>query len=223
MTTTAQRPESAGSGDHPVTLESGDRLTRAEFHRRYSLRPDIKKAELVQGVVYVASPVRMKEHGEPHLTLGALLWNVAARIPGLSVGDNATVLLSDESTVQPDLLAYWDPPRGSGARLTEEGYIEGPPLLVIEIAASSASYDLHDKLEAYRRAGVAEYVVWRVEDNAVDWLRLRNGAYVPLVPDDHGVLTSEVLPGLRLDTVALFAGDRARLLAAIGIAIEERP
>ena len=30
-----------------VPLESGDRLTREEFHHRYCARPDIKKAELI--------------------------------------------------------------------------------------------------------------------------------------------------------------------------------
>jgi len=41
-----------------VSLESGDHLTHEEFHRRYLERPDIKKAELVEGVVYVSSPGR---------------------------------------------------------------------------------------------------------------------------------------------------------------------
>jgi hypothetical protein len=49
-----------------VTLETGDHLTREEFHRRYSARPDIKRGELVEGVVYVASPARFDRHGEPH-------------------------------------------------------------------------------------------------------------------------------------------------------------
>ena len=48
-----------------IPLESGDRLTRAEFERRYSARPDIKKAELIEGVVYVATPVRIEEHARP--------------------------------------------------------------------------------------------------------------------------------------------------------------
>lgn len=46
-----------------VSLESGDRLSRAEFHRRSCLRPDMKKAELIGGVVYVSSPDRFRVHG----------------------------------------------------------------------------------------------------------------------------------------------------------------
>jgi Uma2 family endonuclease len=201
----------------PAVIESGDRLTRKEFHRRYSTRPDIKKAELVLGVVYVASPTRAKQHGVPHGLIGVWIGVFAARTPGLIVAENATVILDPDSEVQPDVLAFWDPPRGDGARFTSDGYIEGPPLLVIEVAASSVSYDLHDKMEAYRRAGVPEYIAWRVLDEAVDWFRLRDGQYVRLEPNEHGVIESEVLPGLRLPVDRLLAGDAAAVLAAINV------
>lgn len=49
-------------------LESGDRLTRAEFERRYEAAPEHFKAELIEGVVYVASPVRIF-HGNPQFNL----------------------------------------------------------------------------------------------------------------------------------------------------------
>lgn len=47
-------------------LESGDRLTRIEFERRYAAMPSLKKVELIEGVVYLASPLRAKAHGKPH-------------------------------------------------------------------------------------------------------------------------------------------------------------
>jgi hypothetical protein len=47
-------------------LEGGDRLSRAEFERRYQGMPEVKKAELIEGVVYVASPLRYRQHGRPH-------------------------------------------------------------------------------------------------------------------------------------------------------------
>jgi Uma2 family endonuclease len=202
----------------PAVLESGDRLTRQEFHRRYSTRPDIKKAELVLGVVYVASPTRAEQHGEPHSLIGAWMRVFAVRTPGLRVAENTTVFLGPDTEVQPDVLAFWSPPRGS-ARLSPRGYIEGPPLLVIEVAASSASYDLHDKMEAYRRVGVPEYIVWRVIDEKVDWFHLQNGQYVRLEPDGQGIIESKVLPGLRLPVDRLLAGDAAAVLAAIGVTV----
>ena len=129
-----------------ASLESGDHLTRAELHRRYLTRPDIKKAELVEGIVYVGGRVRIREHGEPN-------------------------------------------------------------------AASSVSYDLHQKKEAYCRNGVPEYVVWRVLDRAIDWFRLQNDQYVLIQPDANGLIESEQFPGLRLHTDSMLAGDLGAVLA----------
>ena len=200
-------------------LESGDRLTREEFHRRYCERPDIKKAELVLGVVYVGSPLSTERHGEPHGLVNTWLGVFVVKTPGLRLTDNATVYLGPDSEVQPDACVFWDPPRGGSAHRTADGYLEGPPVLVVEVAASSASYDLHDKMEAYLRAGVPEYIVWQVVDGRIGWFQLRDGEYVTLEPDEHGVIESRVLPGLRLPVDAMLAGDTAAVLAAIGVQI----
>jgi Uma2 family endonuclease len=193
-----------------VSLESGDRLTREEFHRRYCARPDIKKAELVDGVVYVPSPVRFRQHGRPHALVMLWLGTYCLRDPELLFSDNTTVYLDDRSEVQPDAFIWRTAP--GGPHLTDDGYVEGAPQLVVEVAASSVSYDLHDKMEAYRRNGVREYVVWRVLDDAIDWFRLRDGAYVRLEPDADGVIESEEYPGLRLHLPSMLAGDRAAVL-----------
>jgi len=197
----------------PTSLESGDRLTREEFHRRYLARPDIRKAELVEGVVYVASPVRFDRHAEPHGLIVTWLGTYVASTPGPRFGDNGTVLLDDGNEVQPD-ACLWRPAPG-GPRLTDDGYIEGPPQLVVEIAASSVSYDLHDKLEAYRRTDVLEYVVWRTLDRAIDWFRLREGHYIRIEPDADGLIESEQFPGLRLDVASMLAGDLAAVLGRL--------
>ncbi len=193
-------------------LESGDRLTRAEFHRRYCARPDLKKAELVEGVVYVASPVSLT-HGEPHASV--MGWLVAYRVkhPALRLADNVTVLLDNRNEVQPDAILWREEP--GGPTVTGRAFLSGPPQLVVEVAASSASYDLHDKKEAYRRNGVREYVVWRVLDGALDWFRLRAGEYEPVEPDAAGIVESAVFPGLRLHVAKLLAGDLAGVLAAL--------
>jgi Uma2 family endonuclease len=196
-----------------VSLESGDHLTREEFHRRYCARPDLKKAELVDGVVYVPSPVRFLQHGRPHGLVMLWLGTYCVRDPDLLLADNTTVLLDDRSEVQPDAFIWRD--ESGGPRLTEDGYVEGAPHLVVEVAASSASYDLHDKMEAYRRTGVREYVVWRVLDEAIDWFVLRDGQYVRVEPDAEGVVESEQFPGLRLHLPNMLAGNRADVLARL--------
>ncbi|MGI8927320.1 MAG: Uma2 family endonuclease [Tepidiformaceae bacterium] len=194
------------------TLENGARMTRFEFHRRYESSP-VTHAELIEGVVYVSSPLRAEYHGRPESDLGTWLGTYRAEHPGLRSAHNSTVLLDIDNELQPDLCLWRE---GGQARLDADGYIEGPPELVAEIAASSASIDLHAKKTAYRRNGVLEYIVWRVLDGALDWFVLQEGDYVPLVPPAAGVLESRAFPGLRLAVGRLLEGDLAGVLAELG-------
>ncbi len=196
-------------------LESGDRLTRHEFERRYQAMPYIKKAELVEGVVYVASPVRMANHGRPHAVLVGWLMVYKAATPGVDLGDNATVRLDADNEPQPDALLRIEPEVGGNSRISEDDYVEGAPELIAEIAASSASYDLNDKLNAYRRNGVQEYIVWQMYENRLDWYSLQEGRYVPLEPDAAGVIRSQIFPGLWLVVNALREGNLAEVLAVL--------
>ena len=188
-------------------LQAGDRLSRAEFERRYSAMAHVKKAELVEGVVYLPSPVRHPLHGRPHLVLAMWICHFQSETPGTDSSDNATVRLDLENEPQPDLLLYIRPDCGGKVALSSDHYLEGPPELVVEVTASRVSYNLHDKLRAYRRNGVQEYLVWRVEDGAFDWFVLRDGDYVALPVPIDGILRSEVFPGLWLDTVAALRDD----------------
>lgn len=124
----------------------------------------------------------------------------------------ATVILDLDNEPQPD-LCLWQV--DGNVRINEDGYIEGPPKLIVEVAASSASYDLHAKKNAYRRNGVREYLVWRVYDEEIDWWELVDGEYQPLPHSEDGLIESRVFPGLRLDVPAMLAGDLARVLAAL--------
>jgi len=193
-------------------LENGDRLTRDEFMRRYEAMPGLRKAELIEGVVYVPSPVRQQYHGNPHLTLGGWIFLYRARTPGVEAGDNSTVHLDLNNTPQPDCVLFIKPEHRGQVKIDAEGYIQGAPDLVAEVAASSVSYDLHDKLQAYERNGVREYIVWRVFDREVDWFVLREERYQRLSPEADGTLHSTIFPGLWLDPSALLSDDFDRLL-----------
>lgn len=196
-------------------LENGDRLTRFEFERRYNLMPQVKKAELVEGVVYMASPLRFEPHAEPHGDLMIWLGNYKVATPGVRLGDNPTVRLDMDNEPQPDAVLLIDAGAGGQSFIGEDGYIEGAPELVAEIAASSAAIDLGDKKRAYRRNGVREYLVWQVFDQKIDWFILDNGSYNSLLAEDDGVTRSQVFPGLWLDTAALLAGDMPKVLAVL--------
>jgi Uma2 family endonuclease len=188
-------------------LENGDRLSRAEFERRYMAMPDLKKAELIEGVVYVPSPVRLRRHGRPHAHLVTWLGNYESATQCVIIADNATVRLDLDNEPQPDVVLFIDPTRGGQTRIDPDDYVEDAPELVAEVAASSASYDLNIKLSVYRRDGVREYIVWRVLDRQIDWFVLRDGEFVRLPHDDAGLYRSEVFPGLWLDPAALVRGD----------------
>lgn len=196
-------------------LESGDRLSRAEFERRYACRPDIKKAELIEGVVYVASPVRVRSHGQPHMMIMTWLGNYVARTPGTFAADNTTIRLDADNELQPDAFLAWDREHRGQAQIDEDDYLNGAPELIVEVAASSASYDLHDKMRVYRRNGVREYIVWQMLENKLDWFRLKDGEYVTVQRDSSGRIESDVFPGLRLDVPKLLANDLAGVLAAL--------
>ena len=196
-------------------LESGDRLTRDEFERRYEAMPDLKKAELIEGVVYVPSPIRFEYHGKQTQHVGTWLGHYEAATPGSQSANNTTVRLDLDNEPQPDLFLRVNPKLGGRSSTSPDGYVEGAPELVVEVAASTVSYDLHDKLRAYRRNGVLEYIVWRVEDGEIDWFRLQGSEYVRVKPDATGLFKSEVFPGLWLDSIALLQGELAKVLAIL--------
>jgi Uma2 family endonuclease len=193
-------------------LDNGDHLSRAEFERRYQAMPHLKKAELIEGVVYMASPLRIKSHGEPHGRLITWLGTYNAYTPGILLGVEPTVRLDPDNEPQPDAVLFVP---GQQASISGDDYIEGAPELVVEVAASSVSLDLHDKKRAYRRSGVREYIVWRTLEGQVDWFRLEADDYVPQVPDADGILRSTVFPGLWLSLPALVSGDLALVLSVL--------
>lgn len=204
-------------------LQSGDRLTRSEFERRYAAMPHIKKAELIEGTVYMASPLRFEPHAEPHGDLMIWLGNYKVMTPGVRMGDNPTVRLDLDNEPQPDALLMIDRLHGGRSYIGEEGYLEGSPELVAEIAASSAAIDLGDKKRAYRRNGVQEYIVWQVFDQKIDWFCLVAEDYVSLAANESGVICSQVFPGLWLDRAAMLRGDMQDVLAVLqqGLASDE--
>jgi Uma2 family endonuclease len=197
-------------------LENGDRLNRYEFERRYTAMPYQKKgsnkAELIEGIVYMASPLRIRSHAQPHSQITGWLVSYQANTPSLMVGIEPTVRLDLDNEFQPDAVMFIP---GRGARITEDDYIAGAPELVIEIAASTVSIDLHDKKAAYRRNGVQEYIVWRTLDREIDWFSLQDGEYIRLKLDDNGIIKSLVFPGLWLAVEAMLSGLMADVLAVL--------
>src|SRR3954468_17865156 len=114
MSTPTVTSASAPSGVRPSVprtdpLENGDRLSRDEFERRYEAMPGLKKAELIEGVVYMPSPVRIRRHARPHSHVITWMGIYEAATPGVIIGDNATARLDQDNEPQPDGLLMIDP------------------------------------------------------------------------------------------------------------------
>jgi Uma2 family endonuclease len=215
---TVERPRAAGV---PL-LVAGEALTQEEFHRRYEAMPPETRAELVGGVVYMPSPMR-SEHSEstPDVTTWLNLYR--RRTPGVRLAEGATVMLGEYGEPQPDALLRIEPVLGGRCSVNEDGYLIGPPELVVEVSRSSRRFDLGAKLADYERAGVQEYLVVALDPDEVFWHVNTDGGLVRIAADPDGLFRSRVFPGLWLDPAALSAGDLDALIAALdrGLASEE--
>ncbi len=201
-------------------LHSGDHMTRQEFHRIYLQTPEDFKAELIGGIVYVASPVKLP-HSTTHLVLGTCFGTYVGNTLGTEAGDNGTQILSEEDEPQPDLYLRILPEYGGQSQTTEDDYVGGAPELNAEVSHSTRSIDLHTKKDRYARFGVREYLVVSLREAVVRWFDLQTGE--EFQTDANGVLRSRVFPGLWLHVEALLNQDYHRLLATLnqGLATEE--
>jgi len=212
------------SGDHAIpALTNGDRLTRDEFERRCAAMPADVKAELVDGRVYIVpSPVSHKNHSGPHVRASHWIASYMEFTTGVDAGDNATLRLDLDNEPQPDLFLRIQPE--CGGQSTDDGdYVGGAPELIFEIAGSTVAYDLYEKLDAYRRNGVREYIVWTTRENELRWFILRESRYDLLAPGEDVLYRSETFPGLWLNAQALLTGDLKGVRAAVeqGVATAE--
>jgi Uma2 family endonuclease len=216
MTPATQPITAAFKGKASVVpaLENGDHLSREEFMRRYEARLDIKKAELIGNMVYImASPLR-ESHSAPDSLFAFLLTHYAAATPFVAARANMTVNLSQESVVQPDWYLRIETAAGGQARIDEDDYLSSAPELVVEIALTTASYDLHTKKDAYQAAGAKEYLVWQALDHHLSWFALTPNGYAPVMPEPDGIFKSRVFPGLWIDAAA-FAKNEVRLVEQV--------
>jgi Uma2 family endonuclease len=203
-------------------LEPGDRLSREEFERRYSAMPHLKNAELIEGVVYMPLPTRFNRHSVPHAAVVGWPYVYSVATPGVQLADNGTVRLDPANEPQPDAFLFIEPECGGQVRISDDDYIEEAPELIVEVASSSVSYDLGPKLDAYRRNGVREYVVWRVLDRDIDWFVLTSGEYQRVELGADGIYRSQIFPGLWLDRQALLEGNHARVVKCVQLGLQSQ-
>jgi Uma2 family endonuclease len=199
---------------HPseIELQNGDRMNREEFHRLYEQTPEGFKAELIGGIVYVASPL-YPAHGKPHLHLGAVVVAYEARTPGVDASDNTTILLGNKGEPQPDLYVRILPEYGGQSSTGDNECVVGAPELIIEVASSSRAIDLHAKRKDYARYGVREYLVHCVSERTFRWFDLAGGT--ELHPDDAGIYRIKAFPGLWINGPAVLSRDYQTLMQTL--------
>jgi Uma2 family endonuclease len=189
-------------------LLNGDHLSVPEFERRYEAMAEDGKAELIEGIVFMAPPIS-SEHGKANNILGVLLGQYAAATPGVACAVNASLRLDGRNEYQPDVLLWIEQGKLARTKAGPDGLLEGRPELVAEIALSSHAYDLYEKKAVYQRNQIPEYIVWEVMDARFHWFALEHGEYFPLTArqDLRGaVVCSRVFPGLWLEIPSLAVG-----------------
>jgi Uma2 family endonuclease len=198
-------------------LVDGERLDRATFHERYAAMPEHIRAELIGGVVSMASPLGLG-HGRSNVPVVIWLDHYAELTTGVEVVENASVFLEDYGELQPDVILRILPENGGRTRDQGRYYANGPELIV-EIADTTLRKDLGPKLADYERAGVSEYIVFGIDPLLVRWHLRVEGRLVEVEPDADGIFRSKVFPGLWLDPAALLRGDRRRLREVVNLAV----
>ena len=201
------------------SLINGERMSQPEFHQRYAASPPDEKWELVGGIVYMASPLKLK-HSRYDGEIGLLLETYRLATPGVEVMHNATAILGEKSEPQPDLAMRILPEYDGQSRTTDDDYLEGAPELVVEVAHSRRALAMHAKQEDYRRHGVVEYLVLLVEEREVRWFSFPDDE---VRPNRAGISRSRVFPGLWVDIEALLRRDSVRLLEVLQQALTSRP
>ena len=207
------RAKMAAAEPDTPPLIPGDFLSREEFLRRWEAMPGLKHAALIKGVVYMPAPLG-RDHGRIDTRVITWAGVYHAATPVCDVANNATWLIRDDSAPQPD-VAVWLLPEFGGRAGTQGQLAAGVPEFVAETCVSSTSYDLHQKLDLYREAGVPEYLAVLVREQEIRWHVLEGAEYRLLPAGEDGVWRSRVLPGLWLHGEALISGDTARLLAVL--------
>jgi Uma2 family endonuclease len=197
----------------PPPLRDGDRLTSDEFLRRWEAMPDLKRAELIDGIVYMPSPISLN-HGDFQNPLCGWLHIYTASTPGCRAGTEATWVMGKRDVPQPDIALRILPETGGQSRVEGE-YGAGAPELVVEVATSSRARDLGVKLKLYERMGVLEYLVAVTRQKKFVWNVLTPGGYQALEPDADGIFRSRCFPGLWLDPAAFWQLDPARMNAVL--------
>lgn len=203
-------------------LENGDQLDQKTFHARYKAMPEDYRAELIGGIVYMASPQKVP-HSQAQCLVVRWLDEYVEATPGTDRLSNHTQILGPDSEPEPDACLFVAPEAGGQVYVDKEDYLHGAPELIVEVSSSTESIDLHRKKQDYQKAGVREYVVLALRMQQVFWFVRQRSKFKEVPLPSEGIFHSREFPGLWLDAEAMLRNQRQRVLLALrqGLAAPE--
>jgi Uma2 family endonuclease len=215
MASVAEKLKAGGTSEKKFPLlETGFHLSADEFHARYKQMPEHVRAELIEGIVYMASPL-YSPHGDGHFLLTQVLGAYEEETPGV-IGSIATsVRLDGKNEFQPDIHLRIHPECGGRTKNPENKLIIGGPEFVSEVSNTTLEMDLHEKFEVYLRDGVQEYLVWQLAEEKLSLFAQESGRFREVRRDAKGILQSTVMPGLWLNAPAILALNKKAALKTV--------
>jgi hypothetical protein len=183
-------------------LLEGDSLTSDEFLSRWDAIPDLKRAELIDGIVYMPSPVSLR-HEQFQMFLSTWVGIYRCATPGCRPGMEGTWLMGERQVPQPDVTLSISPEFGGQSRV-EGLYPAGAPELLAEVAVSSRSRDFGAKKRLYERVGVLEYLIIVPVWQEIEWFERTESGFQPMEPEADGIFRSRCFPGLWLNVQTLW-------------------
>src|SRR4051812_26030338 len=174
-------------------LQNGDLLDQPTFHARYEAMPEDCCAELIGGIVFMASP-QLAPHADAERLLNRWLDEYMEATPGTHAMQHNTQILGPESEPQPDACLFIEPDCGGQVFKDENEYMHGAPELIVEVSSSTESIDLHAKKRDYEKAGVREYVVLALRKQQVFWFLRQRGKYKEVPMPADGIFRAQGFP-----------------------------
>ena len=162
-----------------LPFDNGDEMDQPTFHALYETCPDGFRAELIEGIVCFKMSTSIK-HGRPHNVMTIWVSQYVEATPGTESFPPITLILDMASEPEPDVVLILDKDSGGQTSESEDGYLVGPPELVVEIANTTTTTDLGRKKRDYERAGVKEYIVVLPTTHSIIWFHRLRDRFVDL-------------------------------------------
>ncbi|MFT3878951.1 MAG: Uma2 family endonuclease [Gemmatales bacterium] len=201
-------------------LYDGQRLDRETFHRLYEASPELKRVQLIEGIVHMPSPMRFVQHANPQTCINGWLFCYSSQTPGVRNGGSATLKIDTENEFEPDGMLFYD--QGQLV-IADDGYLEGVPELVVEVSASTISVDSKEKFRVYEKQGVKEYLLWNTQADTITWFARNKNKFVAMKPNRAGIIQSKTFPGLWLDVAAMLEGDLTQVMKTLNEGLTSGP